>query len=260
MREEKYYLDILKQSMEKETSIRIKEEDLEQFKDLIFEQFSAFFRAYEEKEYVLVQEYLDTQRDLRKKLVKELSKSQEQILICASQFTQTFAVFNRLLKMENAKAGFAEEMKIVELNYRYAKDVLKYLYKHINVQHKTLCEVLEIPKSSLSDLMKVLERIGGIEVEYGKKATFYNLTNEARSYLKGQIEKEEEEEIIDPEVFVKDSMVLSRKKNEQIGKILLEQWDNTYYMEKMNLAKKYQYGEMKHAGVRTSDTKVRSVG
>ena len=201
MKDERYYLNILKQSIEKENLPKIKDEDVDRFRTLVLEQFSAYYRAYVDREYTLLEEYLNTQRSFRRKIVKELSESQEQILISAAQFAQNFAVFNKLLQMQNEKAGFEEEFKVVELNCKHTKEVVTYLYSHVNAQHKAICEAVGIAKSSLSDLMKMLEKIKGVEVISCKKATFYNLTNEARSYLKEQIEKEKEKEVIDVEIY-----------------------------------------------------------
>lgn len=179
--------------------------------------------AYQEKNYEFIREMLREQRNFRKELTAALRKYSDQTIIVASKMVQTYNIFNKILIEESERRNFVDEMNLVMQSYSHAKEVLRYLYKHSFVRHKEIKEKYNIPGSTLSDLLKILQQLECIECMKNGKVSLYNLTNEGCKYVEETIEGLNDEIIIEPEEFKAGYQKITR------GKLQMENRIDNFY-------------------------------
>ena len=151
MEEYKLYITALKK---KESSGEIEPVMIEQFRELLAEQFDMYYQAWIEHNVELLEKILYDQKYLRKSFSDELKNIPDQIEIMAGQFVQTYNIFNKIYQNEAARKNISDDIRGIEKSSKYATTVLSYLYKHANAQHKDIAEYCGIPLSTLSDLLK----------------------------------------------------------------------------------------------------------
>ena len=79
------------------------------------------------------------------------------------------------------------------------KEVLEYIYKNPDSQHKTICEMTSVKnKSYLSQLLKQLETAGCVERYSGGKTSFFSLSIDGQAFVKDKIGSEKKEIFINP--------------------------------------------------------------
>ena len=219
MEEYKLYINALEQ---KDSTDKTELVIVEQFRELIAEQFDMYYQAFLEHNIELLERALDEQKYLRKIFSVELKKRPDQIGIMAGQFVQTYNIFNKICQNEAAKKDVLYEIRGIEKSSKYAVAVLSYLYKHTNVQHKDIVVYCGIPASTLSDLLKKFEDIDCVERWKTSKYSFFKLTNRGRNYVRELIPDIDEEIYIDVDTFDIESTKVSRQmeKREKIEYIL----------------------------------------
>lgn len=215
MNDDNYYVDELKKCIRggvSSTSLPV----VEAFQDYLIANTDSYLQAYQKNDFEALQKMLECQRKVRNELTIELRGCQYQAIVISSKLVQTYNIFNKIIHTENEKKHFEKNMDMVEQTHKNVKQVLKYLYKHMHVQHKILKQELEIPGSTLTDLLNVLEKVECIERIKSGKCSFYNLTNEGRQYARNKIRGIEDEIIIDPERFRDDSRAIARNKKNYV--------------------------------------------
>lgn len=221
MKEYKLYITALKK---KEQTGEIESAIIEQFRELLAEQFDIYYQSFIEHNMELLEKALYEQKYLRKAFSDELKKNSAQVEIMAGQFVQTYNIFNKIYQNEIAKKDVSDDIKRIEKSSMYATTVLCYLYKHVNAQHKDIAEYCDIPLSTLSDLLKKFEEIDCVEHWNAGKYSFFNLTDQTKNYIREQIPDIDEETYIDADDFSIESNKISRQmeRKEKIESILEE--------------------------------------
>ena len=219
MEEYKLYITALKK---KESSGEIEPVMIEQFRELLAEQFDMYYQAWIEHNVELLEKILYDQKYLRKSFSDELKNIPDQIEIMAGQFVQTYNIFNKIYQNEAARKNISDDIRGIEKSSKYATTVLSYLYKHANAQHKDIAEDCGLPLSTLSDLLKKFEEIKCVERWNTSKYSFFKLTGQGRNYVRELIPDIDVETYIDIEDFENESMKVSRQmeKKEKIECIL----------------------------------------
>lgn len=193
---------------------------LEAFRDFVSATVDSLLNSFINKDMAMMEQTLKEQRMLRKMITEELRRYQDEVVVISSKYVQTYNLMKKLAQNERRKRNIAETMKPIEQAYSYAKQVLTYLYRHTNVQHKILVSEIGIPKSTLSDFMKILETAGCVEkIEQGK-FSFFNLTAEGRKYVKETVADIDEEIIVDQRSFRSDVLQLIENKTDFEDKTL----------------------------------------
>lgn len=152
---------------------------------------------------IMIQFYIDKQYDeLRKELVsaKRFKKMfEEQVTSYLSYqigcFSMIIKVFEILVKNNIRKDDFKKQMTAL---YAKAgvKEILEYIYKNPDSQHKVICERTKVKnKSYLSQLLKQLENIGCVERYSGGKTSFFSLSIDGQVFVK---EKQKNEKTVEP--------------------------------------------------------------
>lgn len=98
-------------------------------------------------------------------------------------FAVTIKIFELLMRINTRQETFHNEMTAL---YEKAgvSDILNYLYKHPDSQHKIICERTGRSKSYLSQLLKELEEIGCVERYATGKRSFFSLTTDGQAFVK----------------------------------------------------------------------------
>lgn len=203
----------------------ISEVNAEVFRNLLAESTNVYIQAYCERDYESVEKLLREQRKLRKVLTRELRDYTDQAAVICSKMVQTYNIFNKLMRDNTERRNFAADISSIEKRFAHTREVLIYLYRHIHVQHKELKREFDIPGSTLSDLLKVLEQAECVEKIASGRCSFYDLTNEGRKYLKETVKDIDEEIIVDRDSFRDDSLKTVE------GKMQFERYvtEYTYY-------------------------------
>lgn len=229
MEEYKLYITALKK---KESTGKIEPVIIEQFRELIAEQFDMYYQAWIEHNVELLEKILYDQKYLRKAFSDELKNIPDQIEIMAGQFVQTYNIFNKIYQNESAGKDISDDIRCIEKSSKYTVTVLDYLYKHTNAQHKEIAECCGIPLSTLSDLLKKLEEINCVERWNASKYSFFRLTAQGRNYVRELIPNIDVETYIDVDDFENELIKVSRQmeKKEKIECILGKcQMEETLY-------------------------------
>lgn len=113
-------------------------------------------------------------------------------------FSMIIKIFELLMKSSIRKDEFKNVM-----NALYAKsgvkEILEYIYKNPDSQHKTICEKTSVKnKSYLSQLLKQLENAGCVERYSTGKRSFFSLSVEGQTFIKDKQKSKELEEHILP--------------------------------------------------------------
>ena len=95
MEEYKLYITALKK---KEANGEVEPVMIEQFKELLAEQFDMYYQAWLEHNVELLEKILYDQKFLRKSFSDELKNIPDQIEIMAGQFVQTYNIFKILIR------------------------------------------------------------------------------------------------------------------------------------------------------------------
>lgn len=219
MKEYNLYITALKKRESNDTT---EPAIIEQFRELLAEQFDMYYQAFLEHNVELLENVLYEQKYVRKIFSDELKKRPDQIGIMAGQFVQTYNIFNKIYQNEAAKKDISNDIRCIEKSSKYAVSVLAYLYKHTNAQHKEIAKYCEIPLSTLSDLLKKFEEINCVESWTVSKYSFFRLTNQGKNYVRELIPDIDVENYIDVDVFDNESIKVSRQmeKKEKIECIL----------------------------------------
>lgn len=213
MNKEQVFVAELKKHLENPEH-RIAARTVEAFQGFVAETVDSFLNSLINKDMVAVEQMLKKQRKIRKLITEELRRYPDEAVIISSKYVQTYNLMNKMLQNERRKRNIAVTMKLIEQSYVHTKKVLIYLYRHVNVQHKTLANVMDIPKSTLSDLLRVLETAGCVEkIEQGK-FSFFNLTVEGRKYVRETVTDIDQEVIVDQRSFRSDVLRLVENKTD----------------------------------------------
>lgn len=221
MKEYRLYITALKK---KEQTGEMESAIIEQFRELLAEQFDIYYQSFIEHNVELLEKTLYEQKYLRKAFSDELKKSSAQVEVMAGQFVQTYNIFNKIYQNEIVKKDVSDDIKRIEKSSAYATTVLCYLYRHSNAQHKDIAEYCDIPPSTLSDLLKRFEEVDCVERWNAGKYSFFNLTDQTKNYIREQIPDIDEETYIDADDFSIESKKISRQmeRKEKIESILEE--------------------------------------
>lgn len=182
MTQEKDYVLVLKKYVEKSGQTAVSQEEIDAFQELLTVQISEYLQSYLDKDYEGLSLQLTRQRKLRKSFTKIL-KECRQVSVLAGQFVQTFNIFNKLLQNQNNRSSFSEEMQTILRAHKRSKEVLLFLYHHPHAQHNEIVDNTNIPKSSLSDLLRVLEKVQCVMRVAAGKYSFFDLTVEGRTFV-----------------------------------------------------------------------------
>ena len=241
MEEYKLYITALRR---KGANDKIEPVIIEQFRELLAEQFDMYYQAWIEHNVELLEKILYDQKYLRKSFSDELKNIPDQIEIMAGQFVQTYNIFNKIYQNEAAKKSISDDIRGIEKSSKYAITVLSYLYKHTNAQHKDIAEYCGIPLSTLSDLLKKFEEINCVERWNASKYSFFKLTVQGRNYVRKLIPDIDVETYIDIEDFENESIKVSRQmeKKEKIECILGKDQPEKLLYDDRNL--KWKWGKI----------------
>lgn len=174
---------------------------VEAFRRFVAQTVDSFLVGFENKDLDRIEQMLKEQRKLRKVITGELRRHPDEAVLVSCKYVQTYNLMNKIVQIEKRRRNISDTMALIEQTYTHTRKVLIYLYRHNNVQHGILVKSLNIPKSSLSDLLKVLEKAGCVERIHNGKCSFFNLTVEGRKYVKETIHTSEQEVIVDQRVF-----------------------------------------------------------
>ena len=141
MEEYKLYITALRR---KGANDKIEPVIIEQFRELLAEQFDMYYQAWIEHNVELLEKILYDHKYLRKSFSDQLKNIPDQIEIMAGQFVQTYNIFNKIYQNEAAKKSISDDIRGIEKSSKYAITVLSYLYKHTNAQHKDIAEYCDI--------------------------------------------------------------------------------------------------------------------
>lgn len=159
-------------------------EVLNELKCIVENQYCDFMGMYVNGNLADLSKKLSDTRKIRKILKRELDSIPEQTVVLVGQYVQTYNIFNKLTQLKKRNINFAEELVFAIKKHSEAKRIIQYLYKHPNTQHEVICKELDIPRSTLSDVMLILEEIHCIiRISIGKY-TLYELSDEARQFVK----------------------------------------------------------------------------
>lgn len=111
MEEYKLYITALKK---KESSGEIEPVMIEQFRELLAEQFDMYYQAWIEHNVELLEKILYDQKYLRKSFSDELKNIPDQIEIMAGQFVQTYNIFNKIYQNEAARKNISDDIRGIE--------------------------------------------------------------------------------------------------------------------------------------------------
>ena len=124
MEEYKLYITALKK---KEANGEVEPVMIEQFRELLAEQFDMYYQAWLEHNVELLEKILYDQKFLRKSFSDELKNIPDQIEIMAGQFVQTYNIFNKIYQNEAARKNISDDIRGIEKSSKYATTVLSYL-------------------------------------------------------------------------------------------------------------------------------------
>ena len=141
MEEYKLYITALRR---KGANDKIEPVIIEQFRELLAEQFDMYYQAWIEHNVELLEKILYDHKYLRKSFSDQLKNIPDQIEIMAGQFVQTYKIFNKIYQNEAAKKSISDDIRGIEKSSKYANTVLSYLYKLTNAQHKDIAEYCDI--------------------------------------------------------------------------------------------------------------------
>lgn len=200
MKEEQFFVEELKKHLDNPEHM-VAAGVVEAFRGFVAQTVDTFLGGFENKDLDRIEQMLNEQRRLRKVISREIRRYPDEAVVVSCKYVQTYNLMNKMVQSEKRRRNIADTMALIEQTYTHTRKVLIYLYRHTNVQHGVLVKALNIPKSSLSDLLKVLEKAGCVERIQNGKCSFFNLTVEGRKYVKETIHTSEQEVIIDQRVF-----------------------------------------------------------
>lgn len=178
--EEKLMLD---KKLYEKYSLEIKENRLneKELENLSNDVMNMLLQDYHQKKYNEVEQVL--------KLAKRFSSLFCQCIISplsyeVGWFAAVIAVFELLEKSGNRKESFQTRMTAL-YEKSGVKEILEYIYKNPDSQHKTICEKTSVKnKSYLSQLLRQLEDAGCVERYSTGKRSFFSLSLEGQAFVK----------------------------------------------------------------------------
>lgn len=200
MKQEQVFVVELKKHLE-DPGHMIPMHAMDTFRGFVAETVDSLLDAFVNKDMILVEQMLKDQRKLRKMITEELRGYSDEAVVVSSKYIQTYNLINKMVQNEKRRNRIGDNMCMIEQSYSDTRKVLVYLYRHTHVQHKVLTRELDIPRSTLSDLLKVMEKAGCVEKISTGKFSFFSLTVEGRRYVKESVDGVEREVIIDQQSF-----------------------------------------------------------
>lgn len=237
------YITALKK---KESTGKVESVIIEQFRELLAEQFDMYYQAWLEHNVELLEKILYEQKYLRKVFSDELKNIPDQMEIMVGQFVQTYNIFNKIYQNETARKDISKDIRCIEKSSKYAVSVLSYLYKHTIAQHKNIAEYCGVPLSTLSDLLKKFEDINFVEHWNTSKYSFFKLTNQGKNYVRELMPDIDIEIYIDVDAFENESIKVSKQmeKKEKIGCILGKDQPEKMIYDDRNPNLKWKWGKI----------------
>lgn len=164
MSEMEYYITKLKENISRDNGKgAVADRGVEDlFQDLLISISDSYLEAYERNNLEKMKQLLEEQRKLRKQLTKELNKSANQILIISAQIVDQYNTFNKIYQNLIADKNIKVDAEFIEVQYKNARSIMEFLYRHSHVRHKDLIE-LGISRSSVTDTLRSLENAGLVD-------------------------------------------------------------------------------------------------
>lgn len=201
MREMEYYITKLKENINQNNGNGVVAdrgvEDL--FQDLLISISDSYLEAYERNNLEKMKRLLEEQRKLRKQLTRELNKSASQVLIISAKIVDQYNIFNKIYQNLITDKNIKVDAEFIEVQYKNARSIMEFLYRHSHVRHKDLIE-LGISKSSVTDTLRSLENAGLVDRIQCDNCVFYNLSSEGRKYIRSKVDEIDQEMIIESEI------------------------------------------------------------
>lgn len=184
--------DIYEKYLRKVNEDRLTEKGVE---NLTTDCMNLLIQYYIDKQYMEIQKELNSAKRFRQLFEKQVSN---RLSYYIGGFSILISFFEVLTRTKVRKDSFKNQMTAL---YAKAgvKEVLEYIYKNPDSQHKTICEMTSVKnKSYLSQLLKQLETAGCVERYSGGKTSFFSLSIDGQAFVKDKIGSEKKEIFINP--------------------------------------------------------------
>ena len=240
MSEMEYYITKLKENISRDNGKgAVADRGVEDlFQDLLISISDSYLEAYERNNLEKMKQLLEEQRKLRKQLTKELNKSANQILIISAQIVDQYNTFNKIYQNLIADKNIKVDAEFIEVQYKNARSIMEFLYRHSHVRHKDLIE-LGISRSSVTDTLRSLENAGLVDRIQCDNCAFYNLSSEGRKYIRSKVENIDREITIDAELVTERTHKVTALKAQRVC-YQYTSYDNSRYLYAIYFNEKYK--------------------
>jgi len=182
---------------------------------------NLLIQYYIDKQYMEIQKELNSAKRFRQLFEKQVSN---RLSYYIGGFSTLIIFFEVLTRTKIRKDSFKNQMTAL---YAKAgvKEVLEYIYKNPDSQHKTICEMTSVKnKSYLSQLLKQLETAGCVERYSGGKTSFFSFSIDGQAFVKDKIGSEKKEIFINPKrkYDIQETTVFK-------GNVHKEKYDNIFW-------------------------------
>ena len=228
MSEMEYYITKLKENISRDNGKgAVADRGVEDlFQDLLISISDSYLMAYEENNLEKMKQLLEEQRKLRIEMTKELNKSADQILLLSAKIVDQYNIFNKIY--QNLAKNIKVDAEFIEVQYKNARSIMEFLYRHSHVRHKDLIE-LGISRSSVTDTLRSLENAGLVDRIQCDNCAFYNLSSEGRKYIRSKVENIDREITIDAELVTERTHKVTALKAQRVC-YQYTSYDNSRYL------------------------------
>ena len=218
MSEMEYYITKLKENISRDNGKgAVADRGVEDlFQDLLISISDSYLEAYERNNLEKMKQLLEEQRKLRKQLTKELNKSANQILIISAQIVDQYNTFNKIYQNLIADKNIKVDAEFIEVQYKNARSIMEFLYRHSHVRHKDLIE-LGISRSSVTDTLRSLENAGLVD------------RIQCDKYIRSKVENIDREITIDAELVTERTHKVTALKAQRVC-YQYTSYDNSRYL------------------------------
>lgn len=198
-------------------------------------------QSYIEDNFDDLELLLKHHRKARKKITKEIQSIEDMSIVYKCQFVQTYNIMDKILNIVNRKQSIKNDMVGITSTFKDAKAVIFYLYSNTYVRQCNISHEFNIPKSTLSDLLKALVTVRCVEkIESSNRYPIYNLTIDGRRYVEENYNEFNEKSIIDQdELMYSNQQIFTQKK--EIDKLSnkLPTWNKFENLEVRKIKKEF---------------------
>ena len=139
-----------------------------------------------------------------------------------------YNTFNKIYQNLIADKNIKVDAEFIEVQYKNARSIMEFLYRHSHVRHKDLIE-LGISRSSVTDTLRSLENAGLVDRIQCDNCAFYNLSSEGRKYIRSKVENIDREITIDAELVTERTHKVTALKAQRVC-YQYTSYDNSRYL------------------------------